>query len=463
MSFISYEYVTLLLVCFAAFYLTKGTARKIVLLAASCVMIGYYHWLFLAVAVFISLFTYGAGHLISAANRKGRPQAVYWTSIVCLVLFWIGFRYADKLTGGSGIIFPLGMSFYTFQAISYLTEVYWEEQPEERNLLDFLLYMLLFMKFISGPIERPGSLLPQIKDLRAPSYETMTYGMKLILVGLVKKLALADHIAPYIDSIFNSIHSVSGVQLLMACLLYPIDLYADFSGYTDIAIGCAMLFGLRLTPNFDRPFAAQTTTDLWRRWHISLSSWVRDYLFMPLTSLTRGLGRWGVELSLLLTFVALGIWHGAGWAFVIYGLIQGVIIVWEMKTQAARKAVSQKIGHRLYGFLAAVRTYLLFAVSLVFFKTGSTKDSLYFLSHLSFKTLNSWKEINIGMPDHICIVAGAALLLVILYEYGMSRLDLHKWLSSRPAALRWAVYYLLVFAVLAYGKLGAENFIYFQF
>lgn len=443
MSFISLEFVLLLLLCFTLYHLVREKGRKRILLAASGVFIGYFNLVFLVTALVVSLFTYGAAIRIERACEKERgSRLVYWSSISCLVLCWIGFRYAYQLTGNSGIVFPLGMSFYTFQAIGYLTEVYWEEEKAERSLMDFLLYMLLFMKFLSGPIERSADLLPQVRRLSPASYSMMTYGLKLIVVGLVKKLVLAEHIAPYIDGVFDSMHTASGVQLLMACLLYPIELYADFSGYTDMAIGTGMLFGLKLSPNFAHPFAAQTTAEFWRRWHISLSSWVRDYLFLPLSSVTRRWGQGGVAASLMVTFIALGIWHGAGWTFAVYGLIQGLVIVWELRTEKIRNKVRKQIGKRLFATLSVVRTYLIFAVSLVFFKAQSVSDAFYFLRNISFQTRASWKEINIGMSDHICIVAGSAWLLILLYDFFMSKGDLHLRLENQPAFVRWTVYYL---------------------
>lgn len=464
MSFISLEFILLLLLCFTLYHFVRNKGRKFVLLAASGVFIGYFNPIFLVTALVVSLFTYGAAILVEQAREKTRgSRLIYWSSISCLVLCWIGFRYANRLTGDSGFIFPLGMSFYTFQAIGYLTEVYWEEEKAERSPTDFLLYMLLFMKFLSGPIERSADLLPQIRRLSPAPYSMMTYGLKLILVGLVKKLLLADHIAPYIDDVFHSMHTASGVQLLMACLLYPIELYADFSGYTDMAIGTGMLFGLKLSPNFAHPFAAQTTAEFWRRWHISLSSWVRDYLFLPLSSLTRRWGQWGVATSLIVTFIALGIWHGAGWTFAVYGLIQGLVIVWELRTEKIRNKIKKHIGKQLFATLSVIRTYLIFAISLVFFKAQSVSDAFYFLQNISFQTHASWKEINIRMSDHICIVAGSTLLLILLYDFFMSKGDLHLRFEKQPALFRWTVYYLIVFAIFAYGKIGTENFIYLQF
>lgn len=464
MSFISLEFVLLFLLSFILYHFVSYKGRKFVLLVASGVFIGYFNLVFLVTALVVSFFTYGAAILIEQACEKERgSRLIYWSSISCLVLCWIGFRYANRLTGDSGFIFPLGMSFYTFQAIGYLTEVYWEEEKAERSMIDFLLYMLLFMKFLSGPIERSADLLPQVRKLSPASYSMMTYGLRLILVGLVKKLVLADHIAPYIDGVFNSMHTASGVQLFMACILYPIELYADFSGYTDMAIGIGMLFGLKLSPNFAHPFAAQTTAEFWRRWHISLSSWVRDYLFLPLSSFTRRWGQIGVAASLMVTFIALGIWHGAGWTFAVYGFIQGLVIVWELRTEKIRNKVRKHIGERLFATLSVIRTYLIFAVSLVFFKAKSVSDAFYFLRNISFQTHASWKEINIGMSDHICIVAGSALLLILLYDFFMSKGDLHLRFEKQSALIRWTVYYLIVFAVFAYGKFGTENFIYLQF
>ena len=464
MSFISLEFILLFLLCFTLYHFVSDKGRKLVLLAASGVFIGYFNPAFLVTTLVVSLFTYGAAILIEQAREKGKgSRLIYWSSISCLVLCWIGFRYANRLTGDSGFIFPLGMSFYTFQAIGYLTEVYWEEEKAERRPIDFLLYMLLFMKFLSGPIERSADLLPQVRELSLASYSIMTYGLRLIVVGLVKKLVLADHIAPYIDGVFSSMHTASGVQLLMACLLYPIELYADFSGYTDMAIGIGMLFGLKLSPNFAHPFTAQTTAEFWRRWHISLSSWVRDYLFLPLSSFTRRWGKWGVAASLMVTFIALGVWHGAGWKFAVYGFIQGLVIVRELRTERIRNKVRKHIGGWLFATLSIIRTYLIFAVSLVFFKAQSVSDAFYFLRNISFQTHASWKEINIGMSDHICIVAGAALLLMLLYDFFMSKGDLHRRLEKQPILLRWTIYYLIVFALFAYGKFGTENFIYLQF
>lgn len=458
MPFMSFEFVVLLMLCFILYYSMGNRYKQGVLLLSSFIFIGYYNWAFLLTAVSISLFTFVLAKALARTGKEKSRKAIFASGVLLLVAIWLAFRYA-----GEGFLFPLGISFYTFQAIAYLTEVYWEEEAPETSVWHFMLYMLLFMKFLSGPIERPGTLLPQLRQESSFNYPMVVYGLKLILIGLVKKLVLADNISPYIDGVFSSVHEASGVQLLMAFLLYPIELYADFSGYTDMAIGVASMFGIRLSPNFDRPFIARTTSDFWRRWHMSLSFWVRDYVYLPLTAETRRWGQWGIFFSLIVTFVALGVWHGAGWNFAIYGLLQGLILCYEMKVTVLRNGVEKWLGKGAGGFVLMLRTYLLFAFSLLFFRLKSVSEALYFINHISFRVHHSWKEINIGMPDHTCIVAGSTLALIWLYEYFSAKSDLLNRLEEQPAWVRWCVYYTLVFAILTTGKFGSDNFIYLQF
>lgn len=475
MPFLSLDYLFLFIVCFLLYYAVRGIGRKIVLLAASAVFIGWNHYAFLAVAVGVALFSYGWGRLLEYAQRSGKPvKPLYVTGIVLLVVCWILFHYAGAVLGlfGRGtpadahlawLIFPLGMSFYTFQALGYLTDIYWQEERAERNLLDFLIYMLLFLKFLSGPIERGGDLLPQLKKLPGFEYENVTSGLKLILIGMMKKLLISSYIESHTDIMFSSLSDLSGVQFLMTCLIYPIQLYADFSGYTDMAIGGARMFGIRLSPNFNRPFVAKSTADLWRRWHMSLSFWVRDYLYVPICAATRSWGRSGVLFSLVVTFVLLGLWHGIGWAFAVYGLIQGLIICWEVRFPWLHNNLHRFVGQRVAGGLLILRTYLLFALSLIFFRLASLKEALYFIRHISFETKASWKEINIGMDDHSCLVAGLALLLLFIYEYFNAKTDQMERLSKRPAWVRWSVYYVMIFLLFIFGNFQVENFIYMQF
>ena len=462
MSFISLNFVTLFVCTFLLYYTLPPKYRKAILLLSSCIFIGYYHIAFLIIALLISLATFFLGKWVGQSKHEKDTKRIYISGLCFLITGWLAFRYANLLPGVHWL-FPLGISFYTFQALSYLTEIYWKEEEPEESLTDFMIYMLFFMKFLSGPIERARDMLPQLKSGKAVAYQSIVYGMKLIVVGLVKKLILADYISPHIDGIFNSVHAASGVQLLMACLLYPIELYGDFSGYTDIALGGAYMLGFKLSPNFNRPFIAQTTAEFWRRWHMSLSFWVRDYLYLPLSSGMRRWGQWGVFLSLSLTFAGLGAWHGAGWNFIIYGLIQGLLIFYEMKTAIFRNKLKTWLGNPLFSALSIIRTYLLFAFSLIFFRLDSVTDAFYYIRHISFSTHASWKEMSIGMSDHNCIVAGSALVLILTYEYFMSKRDLLEALAKQPALIRWSIYYLLAIMFFTLGQFNSDSFIYLQF
>lgn len=462
MSFISLNFVTLFVCTFLLYYTLPPKYRKAILLLSSCIFIGYYHIAFLIIALLISLATFFLGKWVGQSKHEKDTKRIYISGLCFLITGWLAFRYANLLPGVHWL-FPLGISFYTFQALSYLTEIYWKEEEPEENLADFMIYMLFFMKFLSGPIERARDMLPQLKSGKPVAYPSIVYGMKLIVVGLIKKLILADYISPYIDGIFNSIHTASGIQLLMACLLYPVELYGDFSGYTDIALGGACMLGFKLNPNFNRPFIAQTTAEFWRRWHMSLSFWVKDYLYLPLFSSMRRWGQWGVFLSLSLTFAGLGAWHGAGWNYIIYGLIQGLIIFYEMKTAMIRNKIKNWIGNPLFTTLSILRTYLLFAFSLIFFRLESVSDALYYIRNISFSTHASWKEVSIGIPDHNCIVAGSALVLILVYEYIMSKRDLLEALEKQPMLVRWGIYYLLAIMFFTLGQFNSDSFIYLQF
>jgi len=461
MSFISICF-TILFICSIVLFYALPKSQKLILLVSSFIFIGYYHIAFLAIAVGIAMITYFAGRMIATADNDKKAGWLLLSSILLLVFIWLALRH-PWIVPKSIYLFPLGISFYSFQALSYLIDIYWGDEKPERNVWDFLIYMLFFMKFLSGPIERSGDFLPQIKGKKTFDYDIVSFGLKLIVIGLFKKVVIADNMAPYIDNMYAGMHTASGVQLLMTCLLYPIQLYTDFSGYTDIAIGGAAMFGLKLAPNFDRPFISKSTSELWRRWHMSLSFWVRDYVYIPLTSVTRRMGLTGISFSLIITFTALGLWHGAGWNFVVYGLIQGVIITYEMLTTGLHKRMANAMGQSFYNSVFIIRTYLLYAVSLVFFRAESLSDATYLISHISLQVNSKWNEINIGMPDRNTLVCSITFVLLMVFEHYNQDNNLIKVISKKPTAVRWIVYYIIVLILFIYGAFNTDTFVYLQF
>lgn len=249
MEFLSIPFVCCMAITFLLYYLRQDRGwQHTVLLVASMVFIGYYHPVYLLIASAITVFTFFWGRIIHA-NLGTRARTIYfWTGIIALTGFWLVARYWFPL-------FPLGISFYTFQALSYLIEIYWEEEPED-DFVDFTLYMMLFVKFLSGPIERACDLLPQLKTARAFDYTLVTRGLKLVAWGVFLKVVIADRISPSLDIVLNDVRDATGMQILVATLLYPIQLYSDFAGYTCMALGLGRMLGFRLHPNFDRPFVS---------------------------------------------------------------------------------------------------------------------------------------------------------------------------------------------------------------
>lgn len=281
--------------------------------------------------------------------------------------------------------------------------------------------------------------------------------------GAFMKLVIADRISPSIDSIFSDVHAATDIQLLVCTLLYPIQLYADFAGYTLMALGLAAMFGFTLSPNFDRPFASLSTGELWRRWHQSLSFWVRDYVFTTLSASLRRRKEWGVYFSLLVTFVVIGVWHGAGWAFAIYGLIQGLLIIWERITDKPRSFLQKKLPAGIFQPIMMVRTYILFALSLLFFRIVNLDDVLYVYRHLWFLENFNIKDLKLGMEDKHWISFGIAVVLMFVADYLHARYDLLERLRNLSTPLRWIFYFLLVLSIFLFGSFGVENFIYVQF
>lgn len=456
MEFLSIPFVCCMAITFLLYYLRQERGwQHTVLLVASMVFIGYYHPVYLLIASAITVFTFFWGRIIHA-NLGTRAGTIYfWTGIIALTGFWLVARYWFPL-------FPLGISFYTFQALSYLIEIYWEEEPED-DFVDFTLYMMLFVKFLSGPIERACDLLPQLKTARVFDYTLVTRGLKLVAWGVFLKVVIADRISPSLDIVLNDVRDATGMQILVATLLYPIQLYSDFAGYTCMALGLGRMLGFRLHPNFDRPFVSRSTGELWRRWHESLSFWVRDYVFTPLNASLRSYGRWGVYLSLFVTFVVIGVWHGAGWTFACYGLFQAILVVEEAMLGKRREQWYGSLGKHIGGALMITRTYILFALSLLFFRVAKISDVFYAYQHLFDGFDSSVKELRLGMSDQAWIVFGIATLVMLVVEYANSRHNLIIATERLRPVLRWTVYFSVLLIILFYGSFGVENFIYIQF
>ncbi len=456
MEFLTLPFVALFGVTLLLYYVRCSKAwQHAILLIASSIFIGYYHWQYLIVALGITLFTFYMGKAIHRYLNSRTATYLLLLSVIGLAGFWLFSRYWSGM-------FPIGISFYTFQALSYLIEIYWEEEPED-SLPDFTLYMLLFMKFLSGPIERGFDLLPQLKEGKIFNYTGVTRGLKLVAWGCFLKLVIADRIAAPLATVLDHLPTSSGMQILFATLLYPLQLYADFAGYTCMAIGMGRMLGFTLQRNFDRPFISQSTGELWRRWHMTLSFWVRDYIFTPLNASLRSWGQMGIYASLLVTFVAIGVWHGAGLTFALYGLFQGILVIYETLFKKQREQLQNRVGAKVWKTLMIIRTYVLFALSLLFFRVSEISDVFYAYTHMFDGFTVGIKELSMGMDDHYWIVFALAVILMLLIEHINSKLNLIEWTEQQRAIIRWPIYFAIVFVIFLYGAFGVDNFIYVQF
>jgi D-alanyl-lipoteichoic acid acyltransferase DltB (MBOAT superfamily) len=357
------------------------------------------------------------------------------------------------------VILPLGLSYYIFQIIGYTLDVYRGSTKPEKSISDFSLFILFFPKLLVGPIERARHFLPQLKRRIFFDKENITEGLKQIAWGLFKKLVVADRISIYHTLIINSSEYQSGSTVLLACVLYTFQVYADFSGYTDIALGTARLFGYHLIENFKRPLLAKSVSDFWRRWHISLSSWVNDYIFNPIVFRKRDWKIWGVFYGLLISFVIIGVWHGAAWNYVLFGLLQAIAIIFEVATRSTRKKVSKKINPIIYNSLSIILTFSFVTFSLIIFQSSTFLETINIIK----KIFTNHGELFYDKPSTILFIligCTTMLLVDIEQEYKIFKFSLF---SNNNWIIQQVSYALLLIYILLAGVFDGGQFIYFSF
>lgn len=463
--------------------------RLPLLLGASLFFYGYTSPLMLLHLAAVGIITYFVAIGIEETEDPKKKQRLLIIAVVGHVLNLVAFKYTSffnetfrSIFGWFGaaydvpvlnIILPLGISFYSFLLIGYLIDVY-RGEPAERNWTVFGVFVFFFPKMIAGPIERTKNLIPQ---LRAPmisfSYAAVTAGLQLMLWGAFKKVVVADRIAPFVDRVYNAPHDFEGVSTVFATWLYAFQLYFDFSGYTDIALGAAMVFGIKLVPNFNRPYFARSIQDFWKRWHISLTNWLNDYVYTPFTrSRWTGLKMYNLMLlGMMLTFVVSGFWHGAAWTFIVWGTLHGTYIVVSLLLQKRWNKFAKKIGlnkrKQTYKALKISVTFFLVCFSYIFFRANDLADAGYIIAH----SLTGWGDIVGGVRaviDGKYLEMGLALLGIIIImapEFHKNHAKLTDMYMSLQSWQRAGLIYAATFSVVvlgAYYNLD-QKFIYFRF
>ena len=483
MLFNSIDYLIFFPVAVALYFAMPVKWRWLLLLIAS-----YYFYMcwkaeYVLLIMLTTLVDYFVALKIGQSSSKKKKKQWLLLSIVVNLGILAGFKYLDFFTESINMLFsefnilkplplfhvllPVGISFYIFQSLSYTIDVYRGVTKPERHAGKFALYVSFFPQLVAGPIERPGNLLPQIHHPASFDQRRMVSGLKLMLWGFFKKVVIADRLGLFVGYVYENPSEHTGITVILATLLFAFQLYADFSGYTDIARGSARILGYDLMVNFNRPMIARSLRDFWNRWHISLTTWFRDYVLysMPYVK-NKKIVFAKMYRNLIITYVLMGFWHGAAWTFVIFGLFHGVALVLETISEKQRNRFYELTGINnvpvLRNAIGLIITSFLITFSLFFFRASSLSDSLLMLSN-AFDFSNSMESLRYILHDNEVLFGILMIAALMTAEYLHARHNLVRYLASKPVAIRWAVYIGFVFFVLLFGVLQKQKFIYFQF
>ena len=472
MVFNSIEFLIFLPIVVALFYVLPQKVRWLMLLAASCV---FYMW-FVPKYILILLVTivvdYTAGLLMERyADQPRKKKAFFIFSIVSTLTVLLIFKYLNFLTANldqlcaslgmethlmTHIILPIGLSFHTFQSMSYVIEVYRGHQKAERHFGYYALYVMFFPQLVTGPIERPANLLRQLHEEKKFRYENISKGMRLILFGFFIKMVVADHLGEYVDEVYGHLDEYNSWTVLCCMVFYSFQIYCDFFGYSTIALGSAKLMGFDITDNFKSPYLSKNIAEFWHRWHISLSTWFRDYVYIPLGGSRVKFGRW--MFNILVVFVLSGIWHGAAWTFLLWGFAHGLLHIVEkvLRDRMPKKETQSKWLKISIDGLCMLKTFVLVTLFWVMFR-ATDFEHLKAIFETAFTNFHGGEQMSV--KPGMWIYLG----LFILSDIVLRNTRFDVWCEDKPLAVRWLIYAVLVFMVIACSSVFNFPFIYFQF
>ena len=480
MLFNSLQFSLFFLIVVTVYFSLPHRFRWVLLLASS-----YYFYMcwkpeYVILIMFSTMIDYFASRRMSIHPELKRRRKYLLLSLTCnlsILFFYKYFNFlSDSVTEALQVVniyydapffqvlLPVGISFYTFQTLSYTIDVYKGRIPAERHLGIYALYVSFWPQLVAGPIERSKHLLPQLKQSYDFDYNRVTLGLRLMLWGLFKKVVIADQLAVYVNRVYNHVDSYQGIPLLLATFFFAIQIYCDFSGYTDMARGAAKVMGYDLMENFRRPYFAKSIRDFWQRWHISLSTWFRDYVYIPIGGSHHVKWRW--YYNLLVTFLLSGLWHGANWTFVIWGALHGCYLIIENITGSFQSRIANRFCAGEYTFInRAIRisiTMAMICFGWIFFRANSLADSYNVINKMFLITSSDLGVCVIGLPAFL----GLFLLISILFAVDIveRKQSLEEIATELPLLIRWGAYIILFWAIVVAGVFGVQQeFIYFQF
>ena len=483
MTFNSQSYFLFLPVVYLIFYFAADRYRWLILLFASY---GFYASFrapqLLLVLTLVTGISHAFGKALGRTSGEGGRRRIFWTgTAACLSILVVMkalppiLKADPSAPGWHPLLISIGVSYFTLQACSYLIDVYLDIQKPEPHFGHYALSLAFFPKLLQGPIERAGDLLPQLRMPYSFKYDSMRSGLLQFSWGLFKKAVVADRLAQFVNPVFGDVHSYSGVVFLVIVCFYAFQIYCDFSGYTDMALGTARLFNIELTQNFRSPYLADSIADFWRRWHISFSRWILDYIFKPLQLAWRRYRQAGTALALMITFLASGIWHGSTWGFVVWGLLHGLYLASSVFYRPLQKKMHRKLGIEKTGLSKAWKRFVTFGLvclAWIFFRADSIGDGGYVLSRivrdfprifdLGYARLQ-FRGLGVDRGD-LLLSLFLILLVIAASLLEEKKGSVHGWLLSRPAWVRWPVYYMITFAIIYFAPNNTiKSFIYMQF
>ncbi|GAA4276509.1 MBOAT family O-acyltransferase [Aquimarina mytili] len=454
------------------------TIQNLLLVVASYVFYGLWDWRFLSLILFSTLIDFFVGISLSKEEDKNKRKLLLWTSILVNLGFLGFFKYynffvdnfitAFSLFGTTfnaaslNIILPVGISFYTFQTLSYTIDVYRKNLTPTKDFISFAAFVSFFPQLVAGPIERATNLLPQFYKKRHFDYEKAIDGSRQILWGLFKKIVIADNCAIYANDIFNNYETYSGSTLLLGAFFFTFQIYGDFSGYSDIAIGTSRLFGFTLKKNFAFPYFSRNIAEFWRRWHISLSTWFRDYVYIPLGG-SRG-GAWSKVRNTFVIFLVSGFWHGANWTFIVWGFINACYFLPLLLLKRNRKHTDVIAENRVFPnikeILQIATTFFLTVITWVFFRAKNIKEAIFYLEGIFSESLFTIPTIITAI---LLLKIGIIIIFVIIEWLQRNKEHALEFsVSSKHRIWRWCLFFMVIYAIIVFGA-KPQEFIYFQF
>lgn len=478
MLFNSFEFFIFLILVYSIYWFALSKNLKLqntFLLAVSYLFYGWWDWRFVFLLMLSTIIDYSFGILIHTKKSK---KLYLWLSIFNNLAVLGVFKYYNffahsfqDMVANMGfhvdpyflaIVLPVGISFYTFHGMSYVFDIYNGRSVPERNFVDYSLFVCFFPLLVAGPIERASHLLPQVVKKRHFDYKQSVHGLRLILWGMFKKVVIADGLAPSVNSIYADYTHMSGLSLLIGAFYFAFQIYADFSGYSDIARGTAKLFGFELLINFRFPYFSRDIAEFWRRWHISLSSWFRDYLYIPLGGSKSGLAK-SVRNTFII-FIVSGFWHGANWTFIIWGALHALYFLPLLLGNKNRRHTGEIAAGRLFpglreGFQILL-TFGMVCLAWIFFRAANFSEAIHYISSIFTNKFRSGTEVKQFVAPYVFPVIGFMLLI----EWLSRNTDVDAFFDTiSNKTLRYATYFLIFFIIMMFGSFQKASFIYFQF